>query len=107
VACRRADGDGAAADYPGIKLPLVEAAPPMPVCVISDLIMGEVGPAQACRRSAAAALKAFPGLAGGLASSTAAANGYILGVIGGTAPFTSFRLSKSSCASPTKSYPGH
>ena len=50
AACRPADDAGAAADFAGIKLPLVEAVLPMPVFQSGDLIIGEL-PATAAFRS--------------------------------------------------------
>src|SRR3981189_2856953 len=107
VASRPADGAGAAADLAGIKLPLVEAALPMPVCEIGDLIMGDVRSAAASRLVAAGLFAALSALADGPAGGTAGSSCYILGVVAGTALLISSCVPESPSGLPTKSYPGH
>jgi urease accessory protein len=107
VVCRRVDGAAAAAGFAGIKLPLVEAIRLMPVFEIGDLIMGEVRPAAASSLAAAGLFEALSGLADGPSGRAAGTDGYILGVMVGTAPLSSPWLSKSPSGSLTKSYPGH
>jgi hypothetical protein len=79
----------------------------MPVFEIGDLIMGEVRPAAVSSRAAAGLFEVLSGLVDGPEGRAAGAGGYILGVMAGTAPLTSFWLPKSPSGSPTKSYPGH
>jgi len=71
----------AAAKFAGIKLPLVEAALPIPVFGVGDLIMGGVRLPAASVPAAAGLFAVFHSHAHGLEVRAAAVGGYMLGVL--------------------------